>query len=107
MNTQITEVWILFGFPEKLHLDHPDHKHLSPLLPQPEQARRLRAGLGIGETDFVWLMSGTTSDRKGFDFFPDLALLLNDPRAVPYTPLTLPTLLRRDCQVCSVIFHYD
>ncbi len=52
----------------------------STLLPQPEQARRLRAGLGIGETDFVWLMSGTTSDRKGFDFFPDLALLLNDPR---------------------------
>jgi glycosyltransferase involved in cell wall biosynthesis len=53
----------------------------SALPARPEQARRLRADLGIVETEFVWLMSGTTSDRKGFDFFPDLARHLNDPRA--------------------------
>jgi len=48
--------------------------------PAPDVPRRLRTELGIGDGDFVWLMSGTTSDRKGFDFFPDLARLLDDPR---------------------------
>ena len=44
MNTQITEVWILFGFPEALYLHHPDYKRHPALLPQPEQinTRHLR-----------------------------------------------------------------
>ncbi len=51
----------------------------SAIKPAPARARELRASLGIPEGDFVWVMSGTTSERKGFDLWPDLALLLNDP----------------------------
>ncbi len=45
----------------------------------PQKSLEIREQLGIGPRDFVWMMSGTTSERKGFDFFPDIALQLNLP----------------------------
>ncbi len=37
----------------------------------------IREKFGIADGDFVWVMSGVPSERKGFDFFPDLADLLD------------------------------
>lgn len=34
---------------------------------------KIRNQLGIKEKDFVWIMSGTTSERKGFDLLPEIA----------------------------------
>lgn len=45
-----------------------------------DRTRALRRQLGIADDDFVWVMSGTTSERKGFDLFPDIAEQLNDPK---------------------------
>jgi glycosyltransferase involved in cell wall biosynthesis len=47
-----------------------------------DQARsnELRTQLGIPANDFVWVLSGTTSERKGFDLLPDIAEALNDPQ---------------------------
>lgn len=39
----------------------------------------LRRSLGIPPEAFVWVFSGTTSERKGFDLLPDVALELADP----------------------------
>ncbi|QRR02985.1 glycosyltransferase [Dyadobacter sandarakinus] len=44
------------------------------------RAKVLRQQLGIAESDFVWVLSGMTSERKGFDMLPDIAQELNDPR---------------------------
>ncbi len=38
----------------------------------------LRKEWGVQPGDFVWIMSGTTSERKGFDLLPDLAEAIND-----------------------------
>ncbi|WP_439555361.1 glycosyltransferase [Dyadobacter sp.] len=46
----------------------------------PERSAELRKNLGIPETDFVWVLSGMTSERKGFDLLPDIAEHLNDSR---------------------------
>ncbi|GAA4440455.1 hypothetical protein GCM10023091_24130 [Ravibacter arvi] len=43
-------------------------------------AKQVREELGIAEDHFVWAMSGVPSERKGFDFFPDIADLLDDER---------------------------
>ncbi len=43
------------------------------------RAEALRHGWGVQPGDFVWIMSGTTSERKGFDLLPDLAAAVNDP----------------------------
>ena len=44
------------------------------------RSRELRKELGIPEADFVWVRSGMTSERKGFDFLPEIAEALNDPK---------------------------
>lgn len=38
----------------------------------------LRKKLGIPADAFVWILSGMTSERKGFDLLPDIAAELND-----------------------------
>jgi len=49
---------------------------LNEIKPDPEKVRQIRKAWGVKENDFVWVMSGTTSDRKGFDLLPDIALQL-------------------------------
>ena len=39
----------------------------------------IRKNLGIPKDSFVWILSGVTSERKGFDFLPDITEALNDP----------------------------
>ncbi|ODS83770.1 MAG: hypothetical protein ABS46_05665 [Cytophagaceae bacterium SCN 52-12] len=38
----------------------------------------IRAQFGIAPGQFAWIMSGVPSERKGFDFFPEIAGLLDD-----------------------------
>lgn len=45
----------------------------------PARSSQLRKKLGIADSDFVWVLSGMTSERKGFDLLPDIADELNDP----------------------------
>jgi glycosyltransferase involved in cell wall biosynthesis len=40
----------------------------------------LRQELNIGKDDFVWVLSGMTSERKGFDMLPDIAEAIDDAR---------------------------
>jgi len=47
---------------------------LTEIKPDSEKVNRIRKEWGVGPEDFVWIMSGTTSDRKGFDLLPDIAL---------------------------------
>jgi len=47
---------------------------LHEIKPDPEKVKQIRKEWGVGPDDFVWIMSGTTSDRKGFDLLPDIAL---------------------------------
>lgn len=49
---------------------------LAALQPDPARARQLRRQLGIGDTDFIWLMSGTPIYRKGLDLVPTISRLL-------------------------------
>lgn len=42
------------------------------------RSNQLRTELGIADSDFVWVLSGMTSERKGFDLLPDIAEELND-----------------------------
>lgn len=44
-----------------------------------EKTKTIRKKLGIPESDFVWVISGMTSERKGFDLLPDIANELNTP----------------------------
>ncbi len=46
---------------------------LTALQPDLIRAQELRRGLGIADTDFVWLMSGTPIYRKGLDRVPAIA----------------------------------
>lgn len=46
---------------------------------KPERSAELRKALGIPEDAFVWVASGMTSERKGFDFLPDIAEAIDDP----------------------------
>ena len=52
---------------------------LDEITPAPERVKALRRDWGVQPGDFVWIMSGTTSERKGFDLLPDLAAALDDP----------------------------
>lgn len=45
----------------------------------PARAQAIRREWGVKPGDFVWIMSGTTSERKGFDLLPDLAAAIDDP----------------------------
>jgi glycosyltransferase involved in cell wall biosynthesis len=47
---------------------------LNEITPDAERVKQIRTEWGAGPEDFVWIMSGTTSDRKGFDLIPDIAL---------------------------------
>jgi glycosyltransferase involved in cell wall biosynthesis len=47
---------------------------LKEITPDQEKVRQIRADWGAGSDDFVWIMSGTSSERKGFDLLPDIAL---------------------------------
>ncbi|NIJ51185.1 glycosyltransferase [Dyadobacter arcticus] len=44
----------------------------------PERTAELRKKLNIPKDDYIWMMSGMTSERKGFDFLPDIAEELDD-----------------------------
>lgn len=50
------------------------------LVNNPERSAHIRRELGIPESDYVWIGSGMTSERKGFDMLPDIAEALDDPR---------------------------
>ncbi|TDB60444.1 glycosyltransferase [Arundinibacter roseus] len=52
---------------------------LNTIHSKPERVTALRKEWGVQPGDFVWIMSGTTSERKGFDLLPDLAEIINDP----------------------------
>ncbi|WP_373511541.1 glycosyltransferase family 4 protein [Persicitalea sp.] len=52
---------------------------LKEIDPSPGRAEALRLEWGVQPGDFVWIMSGTTSERKGFDLLPDLAAAIDDP----------------------------
>ncbi|WP_221389772.1 glycosyltransferase [Dyadobacter sp. NIV53] len=44
-----------------------------------ERTAEIRKTLGIPKDDYIWILSGMTSERKGFDLLPDIAEELNDP----------------------------
>jgi glycosyltransferase involved in cell wall biosynthesis len=46
---------------------------LSEIAPSSDRVQQLREQWGAGSDDFVWIMSGTSSERKGFDLLPELA----------------------------------
>ncbi len=52
---------------------------LDEIDPAPTRVKQLRREWGVQPGDSVWTMSGTTSERKGFDLLPDLAAALDDP----------------------------
>ncbi|GHB70476.1 glycosyltransferase [Persicitalea jodogahamensis] len=52
---------------------------LNAIESSPKRAEALRHEWGVKPGDFVWIMSGTTSERKGFDLLPDLAAAIDDP----------------------------
>jgi glycosyltransferase involved in cell wall biosynthesis len=52
---------------------------LTTINPCEERVESLRKEWGVKSGDFVWVMSGTSSERKGFDLLPDLAEAIDDP----------------------------
>lgn len=58
------------------------YSFIDPSLVKKDDARSagLRKKLGIPADAFVWILSGMTSERKGFDLLPDIANAVNDPR---------------------------
>jgi len=52
---------------------------LNTIETSPERVETIRRAWGVQPGDFVWVMSGTTSERKGFDLLPDLAAAIDDP----------------------------
>jgi len=44
-----------------------------------ERTAEIREKLGIPKDDYIWILSGMTSERKGFDLLPDIAEELNEP----------------------------
>jgi len=47
---------------------------LSEIAPDKNKVREIRKEWGAEPDDFVWIMSGTSSERKGFDLLPEIAL---------------------------------
>ena len=45
----------------------------------PARSLELRQKLNISKDDYVWILSGMMSERKGFDFLPEIADEINDP----------------------------
>jgi glycosyltransferase involved in cell wall biosynthesis len=52
---------------------------LSTINPSEKRVKSLREEWGVKPGDYVWVMSGTSSERKGFDLLPDLAKAIDDP----------------------------
>lgn len=52
---------------------------LKTINPKKEVVDSLREQWGVKPGDFVWIMSGTTIERKGFDLLPYLAKNIDDP----------------------------
>lgn len=50
------------------------------ILPDVQKTADIRKQLNIPKDDFVWVLSGMTSERKGFDLLPDLGEELDDPK---------------------------
>lgn len=46
---------------------------LKEIEPDKKRVAEIRAEWGAAPGDFVWIMSGTSSERKGFDLLPDIA----------------------------------
>ena len=46
---------------------------LEDIQPAPRRVAEIRKEWGAGPNDFVWVMSGTTAERKGFDLLPEIA----------------------------------
>lgn len=44
-----------------------------------ERTDEIRKRLDIPKDDYIWILSGMTSERKGFDLLPDIADELNEP----------------------------
>ncbi len=57
---------------ERVHLLY-ESVDFSALQPDPARARQLRRDLGIADSNFVWLMSGSPIYRKGVDLVPAIA----------------------------------
>lgn len=57
----------------------PSFMDLATINPDPTHVAAWRTAWGVRPGDFVWIMSGTTSERKGFDLLPDLAAAIDDP----------------------------
>jgi len=49
------------------------------VIKNPDKTEALRNELKIPKGDYVWVLSGMTSERKGFDLLPDIAEELDDP----------------------------
>ena len=47
---------------------------LNEITPDKLKVQEIRKEWGAGPDDFVWIMSGTSSERKGFDLLPEIAL---------------------------------
>ncbi len=47
---------------------------LKEIAPDPDLVKKIRNDWGVKPGDIVWIMSGTTSERKGFDLLPEIAL---------------------------------
>jgi glycosyltransferase involved in cell wall biosynthesis len=52
---------------------------IEKISPVASKTKQLRQELSIPEDDYIWVLSGMTSERKGFDLLPDIAEELNDP----------------------------
>lgn len=46
---------------------------LNEINPDEEKVKLIRKEWGVNPGDFVWIMSGTSSERKGFDMLPEIA----------------------------------
>lgn len=47
---------------------------LKEITPDEKRIQEVRKEWGAEPDDFVWIMSGTSSERKGFDLLPDIAM---------------------------------
>ncbi|CAG5009730.1 hypothetical protein DYBT9275_04558 [Dyadobacter sp. CECT 9275] len=52
----------------------------SRIVPNTARSLELRQMLGIPQEDYVWILSGMTSERKGFDLLPEISDEINDSR---------------------------
>lgn len=51
----------------------------SRVITNPTRTAELKQNLGIPKDAYIWVLSGMTSERKGFDLVPEIAEEINDP----------------------------